>query len=205
VVGDWQIGGTFVAQEGMPFSISGANSGASLGRPDRVLGTPLEVPQELQRWYDGQTKVTLPDGRVIQPAKNTFLKYYEGAWSGRVLQMSNGSYQPDVYWWGTAAQTFDQMRGPGRYNLDLSLRRTFKIRESMSLEFAANATNMFNHTQLVANYAGALGSTNTAVNAATGLKPGMGANGNSFGLLSLGSTSSVADPRQVVMNLRFRF
>jgi len=62
-----------------------------------------------------------------------------------------------------------------------------------------------NHTQLVANYSGALGSTNTAVNAATGLKPGMGANGNSFGLLSLASTASVFDSRQVVMNLRLRF
>ena len=69
----------------MPFSLYGANSGAALGRPDRVQGTPLEVPKELQHWYDGKTKVTLPDGRVIQPSKNTFLKYYEGAWSGRVL------------------------------------------------------------------------------------------------------------------------
>jgi hypothetical protein len=159
IVGDWQTAGSVVWQQGMPFSISGANSGAALGRPDRVQGTPLEVPADLQRWYAGDTKVTLPDGRVIQPAKNTFLKYYEGAWSGRVLQMANGSYVPDVYWWGTAAQTFDQMRGPGRYNLDLSLRRTFKIKERVRLEFAANATNLFNNTQLSANYSGGLGST----------------------------------------------
>ena len=205
VVGDWQLGGSIIAQEGMPFSVSGANSGAALGRPDRVQGAPLEVPKELQHWYDGQTKVTLPDGRVIQPAKNTFLKYYEGAWSGRVLQMANGSYVPDVYWWGTAAQTFDQMRGPGRFNIDFSLRRTFQIRERIKLEFAANATNLLNHTQLAANYSGGLGGTNTAVNAANGLKPGMGANGNTFGTLSLSSTGSVFDPRQVIMNLRVRF
>ena len=142
---------------------------------------------------------------MIQPSKNTYLKYYEGAWSGHVLQMANGSYQPDVYWWGTAAQTFDQLRGPGRWNIDFSVRRTFKIRERMNLEFAAYATNLFNHTQLIANYSGALGSTNTAVNAASGLKPGMGSSGNSFGTLSLSGTSSVADPRQVVMNLRLRF
>ena len=61
-----------------------------------------------QTWVSPES-VTLPDGRVIQPAKNTFLKYYEGAWSGRVLQVSNGSYVPDVYWYGTAAQTFDQL------------------------------------------------------------------------------------------------
>jgi hypothetical protein len=205
IVGDWQAGGAVIAQEGFPFSVNGANSGAALGRPDRVSGTPLEVPADLQHWYDGKTTVTLPDGRVITPAKNTFLKYYEGAWSGRVVQVPNGSFAPDVYWWGTAAQTFDQMRGPGRFNIDFSLRRTFKIRERMNLEFAANATNLLNGTQLAANYSGALGSTNTALNAASGLRPGMGSNGNTFGVLSLASTSSVFDPRQVTMNLRLRF
>jgi hypothetical protein len=205
VVGQWQTGGAVIWQEGFPFSVNGANSGAALGRPDRVLGVPLEVPVALQHWYDGNTKVTLPDGRVIQPSKNTYLKYYEGAWTGPVVQVANGSYVPDVFWWGTAAQTFDQMRGPGRFNIDLSLRRTFKIRERLNLEFAANATNLLNHTQLAANYSGALGSTNTALSPASGLLPGMGANGNSFGTLALTSTASVFDPRQVTMNLRLRF
>src|SRR5678815_2587238 len=104
--------------------------------------------------------------------------------------MSNGSYQPDVYWWGTAAQTFDQMRGPGRFNIDLSLRRAFKLREGWTLEFAANVTNLLNNTQFAANYSGALGGTNTAVNAASGLRPGMGANGNTFGVLTLSGTNS---------------
>jgi len=43
------------------------------------------------------------------------------------------------------------------------------------------------------------------VNTTNGLKPGMGANGNTFGTLSLASTFSVFDPRQVVMNVRLRF
>jgi len=205
VVGEWQAGGSMIWQQGFPFSLNGANSGAALGRPDRVQGVPLEVPKELQHWYDGNTKVTLPDGRIIQPAKNTFLKYYEGAWSGRVLQVSNGSYVPDVYWYGTAAQTFDEMRGPGRFNIDISLRRTFKIRDRWNLEFAANATNLLNNTQFQANYSGALGGTNVALTPASGLKPGMGANGNTFGVLTLAGTGSVFDPRQVVMNLRLRF
>ena len=205
LLGGWQTGGSVIWQGGMPFSINGANSGAALGRPNRVAGAPLEVPKALQHWYDGNTKVTLPDGRVIQPAKNTFLKYYEGAWSGEVVQTANGSYVPDVYWWGTAAQTFAAMRGPGRFNIDMSLRRTFRIRERLSLEIAADATNLLNSTQLAANYSGALGSTNTALNPVSGLVPGMGANGNTFGTLSLASTASVFDPRQVVMNVRLRF
>jgi hypothetical protein len=204
-LGGWQTGGAFIWQGGMPFSVNGANSGAALGRPDRVQGVPLEVPENLQHWYDGNTKVTLPDGRVIQPSRNTFLKYYEGAWSGRVVQTANGAYVPDVYWYGTAAQTFAEMRGPGRVNADLSLRREFRIRERFNLEVAANATNLFNHTQFAANYDGGLGSTNTALNAANGLRPGMGSAGNTFGTLSLSSTAAVFDPRQIVMNVRLRF
>jgi hypothetical protein len=196
----WQTSGTIIAQSGMPLSLNGANSGAALGRPDRVAGAPLEVPVELQKWYDGRTSVTLPDGRVITPTKNTFLKYYEGAWRGRVVQTPNGSYQPDLYWWGTAATTFTEMRNPGRFNMDLSIRRTFKIRETMSLEFAANATNLLNNTQLSGAYSGALGSTQTAVNASKGLVPGMGTS-DTFGTIGVGAF----DPRQVVMNLRFRF
>jgi hypothetical protein len=201
ILGNWRTGGSLIWQQGMPFSLSGANSGAALGRPDRVQGAPLEVPEELQHWYDGKTKVTLPDGRVIQPAKNTFLKYYEGAWAGRVVQVSTGAYVPDVYWWGTAAQTFSSMRGPGRFNLDISLRRTFKILEHLNLEFSADAMNVLNHTQYSGNYSGALGSTNTSTNATNGLKPGMGSSGDSFGTRSL----STFDPRQIVINFRLRF
>ena len=73
------------------------------------------------------------------------------------------------------------------------------------LQFAASATNLLNHTQFAANYDGALGSTNTAVNTTNGLKPAMAVNGNTFGTLSLASTVSVFDSRQVVMNVRLRF
>lgn len=61
------------------------------------------------------------------------------------------------------------------------------------------------HTQLSANYTGALGGANVAVNAASGLKPGMGANGDTFGILTLAGTGRVFDARQVVMNVRLRF
>jgi hypothetical protein len=43
----WQASGTVIAQAGMPFTVTGANSGALLGRPDRVSGVALEVPTEL--------------------------------------------------------------------------------------------------------------------------------------------------------------
>jgi hypothetical protein len=39
--------------------------------------------------------VTLPNGRKVKPNKNTYLKYYSGAFRGRVLQMPNGTYNYD--------------------------------------------------------------------------------------------------------------
>jgi hypothetical protein len=174
IAGGWQTGGTLVAQQGMPVSISGASGNAAYAHPDLIAGVPLELPKELQRWYDGSTTVTLPNGRIITPGKNTFLKYYSGAFGGRVVTAPNGNAIQDVYWWGTAGPTFNELRNPGRFNIDLSLRRTFKVRERISLEFAADATNLLNNTQLNGTYTGGLGNTQTAVNAARGLKPGMG-------------------------------
>ena len=200
IVGKWQTGGSIIDQSGMPFNINGDNSGAAYGHPDQVSGAPLEVPAALQHWYNGTTTVTLPDGRQITPTKNTFLKYYEGAFRGRVITTPNGTVMPDVYWWGTVGNTLNALRNPGRFNIDFSLRRSFKIRERMSLEIAADAANLLNHTELSGTYAGGLGSTNTAINAAKGLVPGMGTT-DTYGTIGV----TAFDPRQIVLNLRFRF
>jgi hypothetical protein len=200
ILGGWETGGTVIAQQGMPFAITGANSGGVTARPDLVPGVPLEVPENLQRWYDGRTTITLPSGRQITPQRNTFLKYNPDAFRGRVLTTANGSVVPDIFWNGTAASTYDALRGPGRFNIDLSLRRVFRIRERMSLEFAADATNLLNNTQYSGNYTGSLGNTLTATNPSRGLEPGMGSN-DAFGTLGV----AAFDPRQVVMNLRLRF
>jgi hypothetical protein len=200
LVGQWQTGGAIIDQSGMPFNVNGDNSGAAYGHPDLVAGVPLEVPADLQHWYDGKTSVTLPDGRVITPSKNTFLKYYEGAFRGRVITGPNGTVAPDVYWWGTVANTLDGLRNPARFNVDISLRRTFNIREHVRLEFAADATNVLNHTELSGSYSGGLGSTNTVSNAARGLVPGMGTS-DTYGTIGV----AAFDPRQVTFNLKLRF
>jgi trimeric autotransporter adhesin len=200
LLGGWQVGGVVTAQSGMPFSVRGANTSAAYAHPDSVAGVPLEVPKELQHWYNGSTSVTLPDGRVITPARNTFLRYYEGAFRGRTVTTPNGTVVPDVYWYGTVANTLDALRNPGRFNLDLSLRREFHIYERFNLQIAADATNLLNNTQLNGTFDGNLGSTNTARNLAKGLVPGMGTS-DTFGTISINSF----DPRQIVMSARLRF
>jgi hypothetical protein len=195
LLGGWQIGGTLTGQTGTPFFIRGATNGALLERPDRVAGAPVEVPQSLQHWYDGQTDVTLPNGRVIRPAKNTFLKYYSGAFTGRVVMLPNGKYGADQNWVGTSATAFDNMRGPGRFNIDLSVRKSVKITERVALELSAESSNFLNGAQLNSNYNGNLGST--LVGATTA---GWGSS-SSYGTVN----DNTYPAREVVLKARVRF
>lgn len=200
IASGWQTSATVIAQSGTPIAISGATDGAVLGRPDRLEGVPIEVPKELQKWYDGKTSVTLPNGRVITPRKNTFLKYYSGAFEGRVVTAPNGKTIIDRFWWGTGAPVYNDIRTPGRYNIDMGLRRTFRILENLSLEIGADAINVLNHTQLSGAYSGNLGSTNTGTDAAKGLKPGMNSS-DTFGTIG---TNTFA-PRQIMLRALIRF
>jgi hypothetical protein len=161
---------------------------------------PIEVPENLQRWYDGKTTVTLPNGRVITPEKNTFLKYYSGAFQGRVVTTPNGRVVIDRFWYGTGAPVYDEIRTPGRFNLDFGIRRIFKIREKLNLEIGADAMNLLNGTQLSGAYAGGLGSTNVATTPAKGLVPGMGGS-DTFGTIGTGTFN----PRQMMLRGIIRF
>jgi hypothetical protein len=200
VLGDWNLGSVMTLQAGMPFVISGATTGAMVARPDRVPGVALTVPGNLQHWYDGKTKVTLPCGLAVTPAKNTFLKYNPCAFTGEVLTAPNGSIIANQFWVGNADPTIGGLRGPGRFNIDLSLRRSFPIRESVRLQLSADASNLLNHAELNGNYNGGLGNTTLSNNPSAGLIPGLGTS-STFGTLGVGAF----DPRQVTMDVRIVF
>jgi Carboxypeptidase regulatory-like domain len=207
MLGNWSIGSVISAQSGMPIYVSGLNNGLT-GRVNRVPGQALQVPKSLQHWYNGSTKVTLPCGKTVTPPKYTFLKYNSCAFSGPTVTTPNGSIVPDLYWNGTSAQTSGDMREPGRFNMDLSLRRTFPLNERFKLEIAGEASNLLNHTEftgaftgsLVNTQTGALGSTNTVNSPGTGLIPGLGTS-NTFGTLGV----ATFDPRQITMHARVVF
>jgi hypothetical protein len=204
IASDWQLGGVWIWQDGFPFGPDGLNDGAALGRTNRIAGASITVPKSLQHWYNGTTSVTLPCGRVVTPPANTYLIYNLCAFDGDTVTTTNGSVVPDVYWYGTAASTYGDMRGPGRFNVDMSLKRNFRIGEKLNLQFGVDATNVFNHTQYALipgpTIQNNLGSTNTVTNAALGLSPGQGTN-NAYG--TMGEQSF--DPRQIVVNVRLQF
>jgi hypothetical protein len=195
LLGNWSTGSVITANSGFPFVVSGANTGALSGAVNRIAGVSLTVPEDLQHWYDGKTTVTLPCGLKVTPAKNTFLKYNACAFQGEVLTAPNGSTIANQFWFGNSSQTSGNLRGPGRVNVDLSLRRTFPIRERIKLQIAADATNVFNHTEYNGNFSGGLG--NTILSGATA---GYG-NSTTYGTFGVGTF----DPRQVTMHARVTF
>ena len=86
---------------------------------------------------------------------------------------------PAPYTYGNAGR--DILFGPGRTNWDMSLFKNFVIREQMRFEFRAEAFNVFNHPQF--------GLPNATI-----------------GNAQVGQiTSTVGNPRQLQMGLRFQF
>jgi hypothetical protein len=201
VASGWKTSGAFTAQAGQPIYVSGANTGSFNARPNRVAGVPLEVPKELQHWYDGKTKVTLPDGRVIQPCAFCFLKYNVDAFQGAVTTAPNGNAIADLFWTGTAALDYADLRGNGRWNLNAGLNRTFRVTERFSLDFSAQSTNTLNHSEFRTGITGALGAINLTSGGSLAQIPGTGQGGGSFGTYG----TSTFDPREVVFELKLRF
>jgi hypothetical protein len=114
-----------------------------------------------------------------------------------------------MYWYGDSANTQGDIRGPGRTNVDLTLRRQFPLKERFKLEISAEATNLANHAELSSVWSGALGSTNTVSNPSNGQVVGYGVSpspstsnpGGAFGTLGM----NTFDPRQIVLNGRITF
>jgi hypothetical protein len=207
VIGGWNLGGVFIGQAGQPQQGFTGASGSVTGRADRVSGVPVEVPKELQRWYTGATPaertVTLPSGRQAIVCRYCFLKYSSDAFSGRVVNLPNGTLAPDVYWWGTSDIRYGDIRGNGRWNVNMSLQKEVAIREQLRLQLSAEASNLFNNTQFRPQMNAGTGATFTNVTPAQraqGIRPGMLQNDN-FGTWGM----ATFDPRQIELRLRILF
>ena len=205
VIGGWRLGGSFNVQSGLVSQISGGGTNSINGLPDLVPGVALEVPKDLQRWYDGKTAVTLPSGRVITPCNRCFLKYNIDAFAGRVVTGPNGVAIPDLFWYGTSAASFGALRAPTTWNSNIALEKNFKITERFSANLSAQATNVFNHTQFRASYNTGMGGTvvpaTITANPTQNLKIGQLQSSGTFGTRGLGAN----DPRQIEMVMKLRF
>jgi hypothetical protein len=198
LVGGWRLSGSFTAQSGFVGVISGGTNALN-NLPDRVPGIPIEVPKELQQWYDGRTTVTLPGGTRVTPCNGCFLKYNVEAFTARFVTLPNGTRAADIFWYGDAAATYGDMRSNSNWNVNMSLDKDFRWGERYTLNLSAQATNVFNHTQFRPGVNLAFGGT--TLNPAPGVVPGQSQNLNTFGTF----TRNTYDARQIELALRFRF
>jgi hypothetical protein len=188
-LGGWSLSPIFLAQDGNPITLSGL-SGQFTARVNYAGAgkgsVPLLLPQSYQHLYDGKTKVTLPCGIIVTPAINTRLKYNACAFSGPTVTTPNGSIIADQYWYGNGNQTNGNIRGHSRIDVQLSLRRTFKLTERFNLDLTAAATNLMNSAEWNNSPAGGLGGTDTVDNRANGQIVGL-PQGNGYGTWNLGT------------------
>ena len=135
--GGWQISGIFEARTGRPVSFT-SNRG-TVNRQSNTRSARNTVITSLSRgelqdrtglFFDPATGRPL----FVDPS----LIGADGRGNPQVLQ------NPDAGQLGTLQLT--PVSGPGFWNVDLSLIKRTKIRETWNLEFRAEAFNAFNHT-----------------------------------------------------------
>jgi hypothetical protein len=203
ILNHWKLGTVYMAQSGIPVGPYDDSPGALNGRPNRTSES-LVLPKSYQHWYDGNTTVTLPDGRQFTPQALTFLRYNPDAFTGQMVTTPNGSVLGSLYNMGTASIDYAAMRGGAINNVNLTLARDFKIWENVVLSFRANVSNAFNHAQwLPSNYnmdlGGAYSSTpGSPVPAST--VAGEGSN-SGYGARNM----NTYDPREVILEGRITF
>jgi hypothetical protein len=197
ITGDWQIGAVITMQSGEPW---GVNCGGMNGRCFEVPGEPLELPKNLQGWYDGKTSVTLPSGRVITPGQYRYLKWNPDHFTAKIVQYPNGNYAVDQYWWGPTAKYIGGLRTPALHNVNLTVNRKVRVNERVQLELMADGTNIFNRTNFYPNAVNGGYSAVLTAQPTTNTKVGQNATVNS-GSLGL----SVYEPRQISLSARLRF
>jgi outer membrane receptor protein involved in Fe transport len=127
---NWQLGGIFKAESGQPLGITQATS-LNHQRPDYVLGTNS---------IEADWRTT---GQYLN--RNAFAQV-------PVIAASGAASRPGTLGWGAA-------RGPGAWNLDLSLAKNFTIEERIRLQIRTDLFNALNHVNLT--------NVSTSINSAT--------------------------------------
>lgn len=147
VVGGWKVAGISTFASGFPMPITGGG----FGRPN-VIANPV-LPKADQIIGNGKTAVTVPTGQSIVVPAGYQMIFNPDAFSVPVLTVPKaGSPGQTVnvanpYFYGDAPRLWDTLRGPGINNFDLSLSRTFSIRERLKLDARLDAFNAFNRVQ----------------------------------------------------------
>jgi outer membrane receptor protein involved in Fe transport len=137
ILGGWQVAGIYQVHTGPPFTYSDTTNNFSGYNVPRY--TPLGGP------LSKHTFKSIPSGTSgggtnlytigLLPAANS--------WSNPNL-LEASDWGP----WPLSMTARNSFRGPGYWNFDCSVSKTFPIHERMNLEFRAEGFNIFNHHNL---------------------------------------------------------
>jgi hypothetical protein len=168
ILGGWSLAGIASARSGLPLNITVSRKSSDLPDGNTSSQRPNLVP-----------------GVPIYPANQTINNWLNPA----------AFALPAPGTWGNLGRYI--ARGPGNYEIDSSLTKTFKLSERFGLNFRAAAFNLLNHP-MYSNPSASLGSF-------TGSSPKPSASfGKITSILNDGATGTGA-PRRVEFMMRFEF
>ena len=158
VVGGWQANITNIVQSGFPLDVTQTNANS-------VIGASYQ----------------LPNATGISPQTSGSTDSRLGGANGSTGWLNPAAFsQAPVLTFGNISR-FLNVRGPGLYNWDASLFKTFTVRERVKAQFRAEALNATNTAQF--------GNPSTSINSAT------------FGQI----TTQINHPRIVQLGVRVTF
>jgi len=117
VLGGWTMAGTLSTRSGLPFTVIDTNVPAMMGN----FGTAGVMPVQVNNYQQGAC--SNPNDTCLDMANFT-------PFTG------TGAFPNEVR---------NQFRGPGYFDTDLSVTKTFKLGERLRFGVGANAFNLFNH------------------------------------------------------------
>jgi hypothetical protein len=135
--GGWQVTGIYTVRTGTPFTYFDTTNNVSGYNVARYAPASGVVPQHTFKSIPGGAAATGPNLYTIGtlPAANSF-------GNPALLGASDwGPFPADM----TARNAF---HGPGAWNVDTSLSKTFPIHEQVNLEFRAEGFDILNHHNL---------------------------------------------------------
>ncbi|HYJ45735.1 MAG TPA: hypothetical protein VEV81_03905, partial [Pyrinomonadaceae bacterium] len=188
ILGDWQANYIFQARSGAPFNLQVTGDLANLrGSAPSAPGTYLRpnlIADPFQAGPvaanpDPQCQKTISQGGRAADATRTIASWINPCAFG-IPSGSFGNLGRNVF------------RGPAVYNMDLSLFKSFQVREGWKLQFRAEAFNVFN----IQNWDTPANANLTLNTNATTIAASVGRISN----LAQGTT-----PRQIQFGLRFIF
>jgi hypothetical protein len=130
LLGGWELSGIGLWQTGTPFSAYNGILGDNAG-----LGNGVTANAGAGQSY----------ADVISNPNQNIPRYDPASGFGPFIANPNAFANPVGLTLGDAGR--NSLRNPGHWNIDMALFKHFPIKESLAIEFRAEAFNIFNHTE----------------------------------------------------------